>query len=67
MSGINVRFGSKAAPEAYSSRVAAFGVKRTLKRDKSGSSEWLLSAEAVSKLHDNLTPEVAFKHSVRRY
>ena len=25
-----------------------------------------LLAEAVSKLHDNLTPEVAFKHSVRR-
>ncbi len=26
-----------------------------------------LSAEAVSKLHNSFTPEVAFKHNVRRY
>ncbi len=26
-----------------------------------------LLAEAVSKLHNNLTPEVTFKHDVRRY
>ena len=26
-----------------------------------------LMAEAVSKLHISLTPEVAFKHNVRRY
>jgi len=30
-------------------------------------SEWPLLAEAVSKLHNSLTPEVAFKHNVRRY
>jgi len=29
--------------------------------------ECLKLAEAVSKLHNFLTPEVAFKHNVRRY
>jgi len=28
---------------------------------------WPLLAEAVSKLDNSLTPEVAFKHNVRRY
>ena len=42
----NVRFGSKAAPEAYSSPVAALGVKRTLRLAISVNFEWLLSARS---------------------
>ena len=29
--------------------------------------QWPLVAEAASKLHNSLTPEIAFKHNVKRY
>ena len=38
-----------------------------IQNSKSHQFEGQLTAEAVWKLHDNLTPEVAFKHNVRRY
>ena len=61
------RFGSLAAPFANISLMAALEGIADVNSAKMLLFGGPLSAEAVSKLHNFLTPEVAFKHNVRRY